>query len=137
MTESDLHSIIRESVKRIINEISDETVARAAGKSRELNDPDYTKTNRELGGEPQFKGKSDYYMTRKRNQAKYFAQQMDQREREFKARANYDEPSQYDSYRRDGGESVASYGDRMNKAYNQGRQEGDRQRLDMYKRQQS
>ena len=38
LTESDLHRIIKESVKKVINEIEDDTVARAAGKPKEYRD---------------------------------------------------------------------------------------------------
>lgn len=134
LTESYIRSIVDEAVKRCINEISDETVARAAGKSHELNDPYYSKKSSELGNEPQFKGKSDDYISRKRRQARYFDQEMERRAKDFRSQAGYGDQERYDAYKSGGGESVPSYDYRMNQQYNQGRSQGEKQRYQMYKR---
>lgn len=110
LTESDLHRIIKESVKRVINEISDETVARAAGKAGYLSSDN--------GG---YAGKPQEYRDRKNRQMSYFHDEMDKR-----ARDNYKKIlqkrglwSRYDSPNL----QQKEYNDRMNQQYGRGRRE--------------
>lgn len=109
LTESDLHRIIKESVKRVINEISDETVARAAGKSGYIYD--------NVG----YPGKPQEYKDRKRRQMWYFHNEMDKRagdnfekiQQEPDSGFWYDDPKLKQS----------KYRDRMDQQYVQGRRE--------------
>lgn len=73
LTESDLHRIIKESVKRVINEIEDTTVARASGNAGlKANNPQYF-----------YQGKSPEYIQRKQRQADYLRKQTQQRRTDF------------------------------------------------------
>lgn len=109
LTESDLHRIIKESVKRVINEISDETVARAAGKAGYLSDN---------GG---YAGKPQEYRDRKNRQARYFHDEMDRRSRENfkKVQQEPDSGFWYDDPKL----KQRKYRDRMDQQYGQGRRE--------------
>lgn len=109
LTESDLHRIIKESVKRVINEISDETVARAAGKAGFLADN---------GG---YAGKPQEYRDRKNRQARYFHDEMDRRSRENfkKVQQEPDSGFWYDDPKL----KHRKYRDRMDQQYGQGRRE--------------
>ena len=109
LTESDLHRIVKESVKRVISEISDETVARAAGKAGYLSDN---------GG---YAGKPQEYRDRKNRQTRYFHDELDKRARDNYKKilqkpglwSRYDHPNL----------NQKEYNDRMNQQYAQGRRE--------------
>lgn len=104
LTESDLHRIIKESVKRVINEIDDATVARATGNSTlKANNP-----------QAFYQGKSPEYIQRKQRQAKFFQDQKNQR-RADRMNGGYQS------------ESDSQYDNRMNKSYYQGRDQAYRE----------